>query len=68
MSWDDAFAEAEGAAARPRSPRRAGVTVYVGNPVAHNLALETYIGALMGFAGAAGCRLTTHRAPSTSGR
>ena len=30
------------------------LTVYVGNPVAHNLGLATYIGALVGMAGAAG--------------
>ena len=32
------------------------LTVYVGNPVAHNLGLATYIGALVGMAGAAGMR------------
>ena len=49
---------------RPRSVLRpvldrygaAAVTVYIGNPVAHNLGLETYVGALVGLAGAAGMR------------
>ncbi|PRC44518.1 molybdopterin dinucleotide-binding protein, partial [Mycobacterium sp. ITM-2017-0098] len=55
VSWDDAFAEAE-RVLRPvidRDGARA-VTVYIGNPVAHNLGLETYVGALIGMAGAAG--------------
>jgi anaerobic selenocysteine-containing dehydrogenase len=55
VSWDDAFAETE-RVLRPVLDRYgpAALTVYVGNPVAHNLALESYIGALVGFAGAAG--------------
>ena len=55
VSWDDAFAEAE-KVLRPVIDRYGAkaFTVYVGNPVAHNLALESYIGALVGFAGAAG--------------
>lgn len=55
VSWDDAFAEAE-RVLRPvidRDSARA-VSVYIGNPVAHNLGLETYVGALVGMAGAAG--------------
>lgn len=55
VSWDDALAEAE-AVLRPVLDRHgaAGVSVYIGNPVAHNLGLETYVGALVGMAGAAG--------------
>ncbi len=55
VTWDDAFAEAE-KVLRPvvDSFGAAAVTVYLGNPVAHNLGLETYVGALVGLAGAAG--------------
>ena len=54
---DDAFAEAE-KVLRPVLDRHgaAAATVYIGNPVAHHLALETYVGALVGLAGAAGMR------------
>ncbi|MET0900571.1 MAG: molybdopterin-dependent oxidoreductase [Mycobacterium sp.] len=55
VSWDDAFAETE-RVLRPvlDTYGARAVTVYIGNPVAHNLDLETYVGALVGFAGAAG--------------
>ncbi len=55
VSWEDAFAETE-RVLRPVLDRYGAraVTVYIGNPVAHNLALETYVGALIGMAGAAG--------------
>ena len=54
-SWDDAYAEVE-RVLRPVLDRYGApaVTVYVGNPVAHNLALSTHIGALIGMAQAAG--------------
>lgn len=55
VSWEDAFAEAE-RVLRPVIDRYGAraLTVYLGNPVAHNLGLQTYIGALVGMAGAAG--------------
>ena len=55
VSWDDAYAEVE-RVLRPVLDRYGApaVTVYVGNPVAHNLALSTHIGALIGMAQAAG--------------
>lgn len=55
VSWDEAFAEAE-RVLRPilDTDGARAVTVYVGNPVAHNLGLSTYIGALIGMASAAG--------------
>ncbi len=55
VSWDDAFAETE-RLLRPvlDTYGARAVTVYIGNPVAHNLDLETYVGALVGLAGAAG--------------
>lgn len=55
VSWDEAFAEAE-RVLRPVLERdgAAALTVYVGNPVAHNLGLSSYIGALVGMATAAG--------------
>ncbi|WP_048634272.1 molybdopterin-dependent oxidoreductase [Mycolicibacterium aurum] len=55
VSWDDAFAEAE-RVLRPviDTYGACAVTVYLGNPVAHNLGLETYVGALVGMGGAAG--------------
>ncbi|MCV7150317.1 molybdopterin-dependent oxidoreductase [Mycolicibacterium pyrenivorans] len=57
VSWDDALGEAE-KVLRPVLDRygAAAATVYIGNPVAHNLGLETYVGALVGLAGAAGMR------------
>ncbi len=55
VSWDDAFAEAERVLRPVLETDGAGaLTVYVGNPVAHNHALNTHIGALIGFAQAAG--------------
>lgn len=55
VSWDDAFSETE-RVLRPvlDTYGAQAVTVYIGNPVAHNLDLETYVGALVGLAGAAG--------------
>ncbi len=55
VSWDEAFAEAE-RVLRPvlDSDGASALTVYVGNPVAHNLGLSSYIGALVGMATAAG--------------
>ncbi|STZ42509.1 molydopterin dinucleotide-binding region [Mycolicibacterium gilvum] len=55
VSWDDAFTETE-RVLRPVIDRYGAraVTVYLGNPVAHNLGLQTYIGALVGMAGAVG--------------
>lgn len=55
VSWEDAFAEAE-RILRPilDTDGARAVTVYVGNPVAHNLGLATYIGALVGMGTAAG--------------
>ncbi|MGQ9409548.1 molybdopterin-dependent oxidoreductase [Mycolicibacterium gilvum] len=55
VSWDDAFTETE-RVLRPVIDRYGAraVTVYIGNPVAHNLGLQTYIGALVGMAGAVG--------------
>lgn len=55
VSWDDAYAEVE-SVLRPVLDRHgaSAVTVYVGNPVAHNLGLGTHIGALIGMAQAAG--------------
>lgn len=56
VSWDDALGEAE-KVMRPLLDRYgAAATVYIGNPVAHNLGLETYVGALVGLTGAAGMR------------
>jgi anaerobic selenocysteine-containing dehydrogenase len=55
VSWDEAFAAAE-RVLRPvlDADGAKAVTVYVGNPVAHNLGLSSYIGALVGMASAAG--------------
>ena len=55
VSWDDAFAEAE-RVLRPvlDSDGVRALTVYIGNPVAHNSDLATYVGSLLGFAQAAG--------------
>lgn len=55
VGWPEAYEEVE-RLLRPvldtDGPR--AMTVYVGNPVAHNLGLAAYIGALVGMAGAAG--------------
>jgi anaerobic selenocysteine-containing dehydrogenase len=55
VSWSEAYEEVE-RLLRPvlqeHGPQ--AMTVYVGNPVAHNLGLASYIGALVGMAGAAG--------------
>jgi anaerobic selenocysteine-containing dehydrogenase len=55
VSWAEAYAEVE-RVLRPVLDEHGAqaLTVYVGNPVAHNLGLATYIGALVGMAGAAG--------------
>nr|CRL75409.1 molydopterin dinucleotide-binding region [Mycolicibacterium malmesburyense] len=55
VSWDDAFDETE-RVLRPvlDSDGARALTVYVGNPVAHNSDLSSYIGALLGFAEAGG--------------
>ena len=55
VSWDDAFAEVE-RVLRPilDTDGARAVTVYVGNPVAHNLPLSAYFGALVGMGSAAG--------------
>lgn len=55
VSWDEAFAEAE-RVLRPilDTDGARAVSVYVGNPVAHNLSLATYIGAVVGMGAAAG--------------
>ncbi|MCW2814440.1 MAG: molybdopterin dinucleotide-binding protein [Nocardioides sp.] len=55
VSWDDAWAEVE-RVLRPvlDTDGAAALTVYVGNPVAHNLALARYIGALIGMGQAVG--------------
>lgn len=55
VSWDDAYAETE-RVLRPVLDTYGvrALTVYVGNPVAHNSDLATYIGSLLGFAQAAG--------------
>jgi anaerobic selenocysteine-containing dehydrogenase len=64
VSWDDAYAEVE-RVLRPVLNRHGAdaVTVYVGNPVAHNLGLSTHIGALIGMAQAAG--MTAYYSPGT---
>ena len=55
VSWEDAYAEAE-RLLRPvlDTDGIRALTVYIGNPVAHNSDLATYIGALLGFAQAGG--------------
>jgi anaerobic selenocysteine-containing dehydrogenase len=55
VGWAEAYEEVE-RVLRPVLDEHGAqaLTVYVGNPVAHNLALATYIGALVGMAGAAG--------------
>lgn len=57
VSWDDALAEVE-RVLRPvlDTDGTRALTVYVGNPVAHNNDLSSHIGALIGFAEAAGMR------------
>jgi anaerobic selenocysteine-containing dehydrogenase len=64
VSWDDAYAEVE-RVLRPVVDRHgaSAVTVYVGNPVAHNLGLSTHIGALIGMAQAAG--MSSYYSPGT---
>lgn len=64
VGWDDALAEAE-RVLRPvlDTDGARALTVYVGNPVAHNSDLATYIGALLGFAQAAG--MTGYYSPGT---
>jgi anaerobic selenocysteine-containing dehydrogenase len=55
VSWDDAFTEVEHVLRPVLESHGAGaMTVYIGNPVAHNHALASYVGALIGFAQAAG--------------
>ncbi|TPG37345.1 molybdopterin-dependent oxidoreductase [Mycolicibacterium hodleri] len=55
VSWDDALAESE-RVLRPVIDRHGAraLTVYLGNPVAHNIGLSLYVGALVGFGQAAG--------------
>jgi anaerobic selenocysteine-containing dehydrogenase len=55
VSWDDAFAECE-RVLRPVLDEHGAqsMTVYLGNPVAHNIGLSLYVGALIGFGQAAG--------------
>ena len=64
VSWDDAYAEVE-RVLRPVIDRHgaSAVTVYVGNPVAHNLGLSTHIGALIGMAQVAG--MSAYYSPGT---
>lgn len=55
VSWDDALAESE-RVLRPVLDRygAGALTVYLGNPVAHNIGLSLFVGALIGFGQAAG--------------
>lgn len=55
VSWEDAYAEAE-RVLRPvlDTDGIRALTVYIGNPVAHNSDLASYVGALLGFAQAGG--------------
>lgn len=55
VDWPEAYDEVE-RVLRPVLDEYGAraMTVYVGNPVAHNLGLASYIGALVGMAGAAG--------------
>jgi len=55
VDWPEAYDEVE-RVLRPVLAEHGAraMTVYVGNPVAHNLGLATYIGAFVGMAGAAG--------------
>ncbi|KAA0100060.1 molybdopterin dinucleotide-binding protein [Mycolicibacterium sp. P1-18] len=57
VDWAEAYDEVERVLRPVLAAHGArAMTVYVGNPVAHNLGLATYIGALVGMAGAAGMR------------
>ncbi|MBL7497392.1 molybdopterin-dependent oxidoreductase [Frankia nepalensis] len=57
VGWDEAWAEVERVLRPVLQEDGAGaLTVYVGNPVAHNLDLVKYIGALVGMASAAGMK------------
>lgn len=64
VTWDEALAEAE-RVIRPvlDDHGASALTVYAGNPVAHNLHLSTYMGALIGFGRAAG--MQTFYTPAT---
>lgn len=64
VSWDDAYEEAE-RVLRPVLERHGAraLTVYVGNPVAHNVSLSSYIGGLIGMGQAAG--MQTYYSPGT---
>ena len=64
VSWDDAWEEVE-RRLRPvlDTDGAAALTVYVGNPVAHNLALARYIGALIGMGQAVG--MGSYYSPAT---
>ncbi len=55
VSWDDALAECE-RVLRPVLDAHGAraLTVYIGNPVAHNIGLSLHVGALIGFGQAAG--------------
>ena len=55
VSWDDALAECE-RVLRPvlDTYGARALTVYIGNPVAHNIGLSLHVGALIGFGQAAG--------------
>lgn len=55
VSWDDALGECE-RVLRPVLDRHGAraLTVYLGNPVAHNIGLSLYVGALIGFGQVAG--------------
>lgn len=57
VSWEDALAESE-RVLRPVLDRYGAeaLTVYLGNPVAHNIGLSLHVGALIGFGQAAGMR------------
>ncbi|KQY07596.1 molybdopterin dinucleotide-binding protein [Mycobacterium sp. Root135] len=64
VDWPEAYEEVE-RVLRPVLAEHGAraLTVYVGNPVAHNLGLATYIGALVGMAGAAG--MPSYYSPGT---
>ena len=64
VTWPQAYDEVE-RILRPVLDEHGAraMTVYVGNPVAHNLGLATYIGALVGMAGAAG--MESYYSPGT---
>jgi anaerobic selenocysteine-containing dehydrogenase len=65
VSWDDALAECE-RVLRPVLDEHGAkaMTVYLGNPVAHNIGLSLYVGALIGFGQAAGMQSYYTFAPS----